>query len=81
VDVFRYYRKRQIFIWFETVNARNIASRLKCSIRPIFTCYENMDELKKEFLDFASNFYEKYITDYGSSANISSYLLLSPLIN
>ena len=32
---------------FETVNARSIASRLQCSTRPIFTCYKNMDELKK----------------------------------
>ncbi len=61
---------------FETVNARSIASRLKCSTRPIFTCYENMDELKKEFLDFAYKFYEQYVIDYRSSANISSYLLL-----
>lgn len=61
---------------FETVNARSIASRLKCSTRPIFTCYENMDELKKEFLDFAYKFYEQYVTDYSCSTNISSYLLL-----
>jgi len=61
---------------FETVNARSIASKLKCSTRPIFTCYENMDELKKEFLDFAYKFYEQYVTDYSSLSNISSYLLL-----
>ncbi len=38
---------------FETVNAQSIASKLQCSTRPIFTCYKNMDELKKEFLEFA----------------------------
>ena len=38
---------------FETVNARSIANHLQCSTRPIFTCYENMEELKKEFLIFA----------------------------
>ena len=32
---------------FETVNARSIANHLQCSTRPIFTCYENMEELKK----------------------------------
>ena len=32
---------------FETANARNIANKLQCSTRPIFTCYENMEELKK----------------------------------
>ena len=26
---------------FEAVNARNIAGKLQCSTRPIFTCYEN----------------------------------------
>ena len=38
---------------FESVNARSISGRLQCSTRPIFTCYENMDELKREFLEFA----------------------------
>ena len=38
---------------FETVNARSIANKLQCSTRPIFTCYENMDEVKKDFLNFA----------------------------
>lgn len=61
---------------FEAVNARSIANKLQCSTRPIFTCYENMDELKKEFLDFAYQFYEKYVTDYSNSANISSCLVL-----
>ena len=28
---------------FETVNARNIANKLQCSTRPIFTSYENME--------------------------------------
>ena len=32
---------------FETVNARGVAGRLQCSTRPIFTCYENMEELKQ----------------------------------
>ena len=43
---------------FEGVNARNIAERLNCSTRPIFTCYQNMEELKGEFLDCAFAFYE-----------------------
>lgn len=30
---------------FESVNARSISGRLQCSTRPIFTCYENMEEL------------------------------------
>ena len=47
---------------FETVNARSIAGRLQCSTRPIFTCYENMEELKKEFLDFAYEYYNRYVS-------------------
>lgn len=61
---------------FETVNARSIASNLQCSTRPIFTCYENMDELKKEFLDFAYKFYEQYVDNYSNSVNINSCLVL-----
>lgn len=61
---------------FETVNARSIASKLQCSTRPIFTCYENMDELKTEFLDFAYEYYEQYVTHYKNSVSISPYLIL-----
>jgi len=61
---------------FETINARSIASKLQCSTRPIFTCYENMDELKKEFLDFAYEYYEQYVTNYNNSVSVSPYLIL-----
>lgn len=61
---------------FETVNARSIAHQLQCSTRPIFTCYENMDELKKEFLEFAFEYYTQYVADYSSSVNKAQYLIL-----
>lgn len=61
---------------FENVNARSIANELQCSARPIFTCYDNMDALKKEFLDFAFDLYEQYVDDYSKSASVSSYLIL-----
>lgn len=61
---------------FETVNARSVAGKLHCSTRPIFTCYENMDELKSEFLDFAYEYYEQYVNNYRDSANTSPYLVL-----
>lgn len=60
---------------FETVNARSIASKLQCSTRPIFTCYENMDELKNEFLDFAYEYFEQYVTNYRNSTNVTSALI------
>ena len=54
---------------FETVNARSIANKLQCSTRPIFTCYENMEELKKEFLTFAYEYYKQYVIHYQTSAH------------
>ena len=60
---------------FEAVNARSIAGKLQCSTRPIFTCYENMEELKAEFLDFAFEYYNRYVEEYKKSKNIESYLL------
>ena len=61
---------------FETVNARSIANELQCSTRPIFTCYENMEELKKEFLDFAFAYYTQYVAEYDKSTLLKPYLLL-----
>lgn len=66
---------------FEAVNARSIAARLQCSTRPIFTCYENMDELKHEFLDFAYDFYCRYVADFEKSADVEEYLLPPPSPN
>ena len=61
---------------FESVNARSISGRLQCSTRPIFTCYENMDELKREFLDYAYEFYSQYVEDFSGSENINPCLVL-----
>lgn len=61
---------------FETVNARSIASKLQCSTRPIFTCYENMDELKNEFLAFAYEYYNQYVINYRNAVNVSPHLIL-----
>lgn len=61
---------------FETVNARSIANNLQCSTRPIFTCYENMEELKKEFLAFAYQYYKEYVVEYQGKVEIKPYLLL-----
>lgn len=61
---------------FESVNARSIASKLQCSTRPIFTCYENMEELKQAFLDFAFEYYNQFVADYSKSTMSKPYLLL-----
>lgn len=60
---------------FETVNARSIADRLQCSTRPIFTCYKNMEDLKREFLDFAYEYYTQYVFEYNNSAKVKACLL------
>ncbi|HEK4860562.1 TPA: TetR/AcrR family transcriptional regulator [Clostridioides difficile] len=62
-------------VGFEAVNARSIASKLQCSTRPIFTCYENMNELKNEFLAFAYEYYNQYVVNYRNSKSVSPYLL------
>lgn len=61
---------------FENVNARSIARKLQCSTRPIFTCYENMDELKREFLDCAFEYYNQYVIDFENTEKINSVLIL-----
>lgn len=60
---------------FEAVNARSIANKLQCSTRPIFTCFENMEELKAAFLAFAYEYYSRYVSDFGRAADVSPYLL------
>lgn len=60
---------------FETVNARSISNKLLCSTRPIFTCYENMDELKAEFLDFSYRYYKEYVSNYYNSVSVSPYIV------
>lgn len=60
---------------FDTVNARSIAGKLQCSTRPIFTCYENMEELKSEFLDFAYEYFEQYVANYCNVAKITPSLI------
>ena len=60
---------------FEYVNARSIAKELNCSTRPIFTCYENMEELKNDFLNFAFDYYNKYVENYNQVEKPKPYLL------
>ena len=50
---------------FDAVNARSLAARLGCSTRPIFTCYENMEAVKADFLEYAFAFYEQRAAAWG----------------
>ena len=60
---------------FEAVNARNIATELDCSTRPIFTVYQNMEEMKKDFLEFAFSFYCSYVEQYKKESCVEDDLL------
>lgn len=67
---------------FDAVNARSIAARLQCSTQPVFTCYENMEMLKREFLEFAYRFYERFVEEYsrsGEAGTDSAMALRLPL--
>lgn len=41
---------------FESVTARKLAQRLKCSTQPIFRAYENMDELKVDIYEMCTEY-------------------------
>lgn len=60
---------------FDSVNARRIAEELGCSTRPVFTCYENMEELKRKFLGYAFSYYEQYTTENEKNAETDPCLL------
>lgn len=55
------------------VNARSIAARLKCSTKPIYLSFENMQELKSALLDQCNEIYEKYIADSMKSGEFPPY--------
>ena len=45
---------------YDMLTARDLAKRLNTSTRPIFTAFENMDELKKEVILKTNNLFEEY---------------------
>lgn len=45
----------------DALTARELASKLGVSTRPIFTYFDTMDELKNEVYTFAKNLYREYI--------------------
>lgn len=66
---------------FDTVNARRIVDRMNCSTQPIFTCYENMEELKRDFLEFAFAFYQQYVADYEKSSWVEPVFDSAPFLS
>lgn len=48
---------------FDAVSARNVAAELSSSSKPLFSIFENMDELKKETVKAARAVYNEYIEE------------------
>lgn len=45
------------------LNARNLANRLKCSTQPIFSNFENMQQLRNAVIEYANGLYQGFL-DY-----------------
>lgn len=45
----------------EKVSARDIAKKLSISVQPIFYQFNSMDDLKRELLQYALNYYQKFL--------------------
>ena len=58
---------------FEAVNARSLAAALNCSTAPIYSYCSNMDELKKELLDFAIRQFMDSINQHKDDPDFLSY--------
>lgn len=49
---------------WEAVNSRSVAKVLNCSTQPIYSCFNNMEELKVEIIKKATLVYDAYIKSY-----------------
>ncbi|MFA9560336.1 TetR/AcrR family transcriptional regulator [Evansella sp. AB-rgal1] len=56
----------------EVVTARNIAKKINCSTQPIYSLFENMDEIKSETYQQALDFQRKQVSEYKSDHNSSA---------
>jgi AcrR family transcriptional regulator len=45
---------------FENVNARSLAAVIRCSTQPIFSQYQSMMDLKKDFFKYLTDYYNEY---------------------
>ena len=48
---------------YDLLTARDLAQKLNTSTRPIFTAFENMDELKKEIIYKSAALFDEYKTN------------------
>lgn len=47
----------------EKVNARDIAKKLNCSIRPVYYQFNTMEDLRKELLNYTLDYYNNFLLD------------------
>lgn len=47
----------------EAVTARSLSSALGCSLSPLFTVFDSMDEIRKEAREYARRSFVKYVED------------------
>jgi hypothetical protein len=57
----------------ERINARNIATSLGCSTQPIYSCFKNMQELKKALYIEIKNQYLLVVESYKNKTNMPMY--------
>lgn len=54
---------------YEAVNARSTAKRAGCSVQPIYSCYENMEDLMGELFSYTKQFLGRYIEEHADKRN------------
>lgn len=58
----------------EKVTARDIAKKLNSSVQPMFYQFKNIEDLKKELLNYSLDYYHKYISINSKKASITKKL-------
>lgn len=54
---------------YEAVNARSTAKQTGCSVQPIYSCYENMEDLMGELFFYTKQFHGRYIEEHADKRN------------
>ncbi len=54
----------------QMVTARKLAAYIGCSTQPVFRAYQNMEELNKELLNKAKEFYEEYCRNFKRESDV-----------
>lgn len=48
---------------FESVNARNVAKEAACSVQPIYSCYQNMEQLMEDLFEYSRQYQLQYVRE------------------